>query len=70
MKPFRIYTPDGWLVSNDLGVLTTSQNKAEAKVFDGDERETYDRPNSAWEIVDLAIDEILARLNAPRLPGF
>lgn len=61
---------DHWVVKGNDGELSPTEHKRDATIFEGDRWLSYWREKQGVEIVPLAEDEILARLGAPRLPGF
>lgn len=63
---------DYWYKSMDEdGDIIWTDSKVEALVFPPDKKEFWQQEyGDEVEIVPLAEDEVMARMEAPRLPGF
>lgn len=55
---------------DDGGDITWVSNKTEALIFPSIKRQFWEEYGDEFEIVELEVDEVMAQMEAPRLPGF
>lgn len=69
---FRVKTTGGqWVTTPPWEDVTgVSDDKKDAYIHPDSDLEYYEDDPDLYKIVPLAVDEVMVKLGAPRLPGF